>query len=208
MTLLGEHPVEITDQSFESLGLEAAILESVRKVGFVHPTPIQKEVIPQALQGRDLIGLAQTGSGKTAAFVIPIASRLSGGQGLRGLILCPTREIALQTKNFLDLFGRHHHLKTVCLIGGVAMGPQINDLRRRHDIIVATPGRLFDHLERRNVFLDKIEEMVLDEADHMLDLGFLPQIQRIMEWVPPRRHTMMFSATMPPAIERLARQYL
>lgn len=205
---LGEHPVETTEQSFASFGLEAAILASIEKVGFVHPTPIQKEVIPPALAGKDLIGLAQTGSGKTAAFVIPVASRLLHGQGLRGLILCPTREIALQTKSFLDLFGRPHRLTTACLIGGVRMGPQIRDLRARPDLVVATPGRLFDHMERRNVFLDKIEELVLDEADHMLDLGFLPQIQRIMEKIPRRRHTMMFSATMPAPIERLAQQYL
>lgn len=205
---LGAHPVETTAETFASLGLDAAILESVGKVGFVHPTPIQREVIPPALEGRDLIGLAMTGSGKTAAFVIPLASRLMHGRGVRGLILCPTREIALQTKNFIDLFGRPHRLSAVCLIGGVAMGPQIHGLRGNPDIVVATPGRLYDHTERRNVFLDKIEELVLDEADHMLDLGFLPQIRWIMERLPRQRHTMMFSATMPLEIERLARQYL
>ncbi|OGQ21817.1 MAG: hypothetical protein A3I05_04825 [Deltaproteobacteria bacterium RIFCSPLOWO2_02_FULL_44_10] len=205
---LGEHPVETTEQSFESLNLDPKILESIRKVGFAHPTPIQMAVIPSALEGKDIIGLSQTGSGKTAAFVIPIASRLLHGKGLRGLILCPTREIALQTKNFLDLFGKHHRLNTVCLIGGVKMGPQIRDLKKNADLIVATPGRLYDHMERRNVSLDRIEEVVLDEADHMLDLGFLPQIRKIMEKIPKQRHTMMFSATMPPPIEQLARQYL
>jgi len=207
-TLLGEHPVETTAVAFDSLGLEKGILESIERVGFEHPTPIQSQVIPQALKGRDIIGLAQTGSGKTAAFVIPIAQRLMHGKGLRGLIICPTREIALQTKAFLDLFGRHHELATVCVIGGVKMGPQIRDLKKGADIVVATPGRLVDHMQRKNVRLDMIEELVLDEADHMLDLGFLPQLRKIMEKVPAKRHTMMFSATMPSSIEGLARQHL
>lgn len=207
-TNLGSHPVEITEQTFASLGLEPAILATIQKVGFVHPTPIQVAVIPPSLAGRDVIGLAQTGSGKTAAFVIPLASRLLHGQGLRGLILCPTREIALQTKAFLDLFGKPHRLYTTCLIGGVAMGPQIRALQRGSDIIVATPGRLYDHMNRQNVSLDKVQELVLDEADHMLDLGFMPQIRKIVAKIPRERHTTMFSATMPKEIEQLARQYL
>ena len=205
---LGHHPVQITEGSFETLGLSEPILKSVRNVGFKHPTPIQQAVIQPALTGRDIIGLAQTGSGKTAAFCLPIAERLLHGHGLRGLILCPTREIALQTKAFLDLFGKSHNLNTVCIIGGVKMTPQIQDLKARPDIIVATPGRLTDHMERGNVRLDLISELVLDEADHMLDLGFLPQIQRILRTLPRERHTMMFSATMPGAIESLARQFL
>jgi ATP-dependent RNA helicase RhlE len=207
-TLLGQHPVETTARTFDSLGLDGGIMKSIERVGFEHPTPIQSAVIPPALDGKDIIGLAQTGSGKTAAFVIPIASRLQHGKGLRGLIICPTREIALQTKAFLDLFGSHHKLLTVCVIGGVRMGPQIKDLKKGADIVVCTPGRLVDHMQRKNVRLDKIEELVLDEADHMLDLGFLPQLRKIMDKVPERRHTMMFSATMPKSIEHLARQYL
>ena len=178
------------------------------QVGFQQPTPIQQQLIPLALQGRDLIGLAQTGSGKTAAFVLPIAERLQHGKGLRGLILCPTREIALQTKAFLDLFGQHHRLVTACVIGGVSMNPQVRELHAVPDIVVATPGRLQDHLDRGNVRLNQIEELVLDEADHMLDLGFLPQIESIVREIPRRRHTMMFSATMPGTIESLARRYL
>jgi len=205
---LGQHPVQTTSQSFGSLRLSKEILRSVERIGFSNPTPIQSAVIPPALEGKDLIGLAQTGSGKTAAFVIPIASRLLHGEGLRGLIICPTREIALQTKAFLDLFGKHHGLVNVCIIGGVKMGPQIRDLKKGADIVVATPGRLVDHMTRKNVRLDNIEELVLDEADHMLDLGFLPQLNKIMEKIPKKRHTMMFSATMPQAIERLARQHL
>lgn len=206
--LVGQHPVTTTSQSFDTLGLSAPILKYILNVGFKHPTPIQSAVIPVALQGRDIVGLAQTGSGKTAAFVLPIADRLTHGRGLRGLIISPTREIALQTKAFLDLFGKDHHLRTVCLIGGVKMGPQIRDLARSPDIVIATPGRLIDHLKRNNLRIDQVSELVLDEADHMLDLGFLPQIRMILQRVPRQRHTMMFSATMPDAIERLAQNFL
>jgi ATP-dependent RNA helicase RhlE len=204
-----QHPVETTDQSFAALGLSPPILASVARIGFLHPTPIQAAVIPPALMGRDLIGLAETGSGKTAAFCLPIAERLVHGDGgVRGLIVSPTREIALQTRAFLDLFGEEHQLHTVCLIGGVKMGPQVRGLRGHPDIVVATPGRLLDHAERGTVRLDRVDELVLDEADHMLDLGFLPQVQRILEQLPRERHTMMFSATMPPLVERLAQHFL
>ncbi len=203
-----QHPVDNTDQSFADLGLSGPILETVRDVGFEHPTQIQAKVIPVAFEGFDIIGLAETGSGKTAAFSLPLAERLTHGKGTRGLILCPTREIALQTKAFLDIFGRDHELETVAVIGGVKMGPQIDGFRRDADILVATPGRLADHLRRRNVSLDRLEELVLDEADHMLDLGFLPQIKEILEQVPESRRTMMFSATMPPPIERLAQHFM
>lgn len=203
-----QHPVEITDRTFADLGLSSPILKTVKRVGFDHPTPIQAAVVPIALTGKDVIGLAETGSGKTAAFVLPLAERLTHGAGIRGLILCPTREIALQTKAFLDIFGRYHDLDTVAIIGGVKLGPQIDHLRKKPDIIVATPGRLVDHLERRNVRLDKIQALVLDEADHMLDLGFLPQIQAVLSRLPEKRHTMMFSATMPPPIDRLAQLFM
>lgn len=205
---LGQHPVPTTEATFKSLGLSAATLKLIDEIGFKNPTPIQSALIPLALQGKDLIGLAQTGSGKTAAFVLPLAEKLTSGKGLRALVLCPTREIALQTKTFCDLFGRHHHLKTVCVIGGVSMNPQIKALKENPDIVVATPGRLLDHLERNNVSLQHLTDLILDEADHMLDLGFLPQIEKILQRVPRERRTMMFSATMPPAIERLARVYL
>lgn len=194
--------------SFESLGLSKTLLASVRAFGFEKPTPIQQAVIPIALTDRDVIGLAQTGSGKTAAFVIPLAERLTHGKGTRGIILCPTREIALQTKAFIDALGVHHNLRAVCLIGGVKIGPQFDDLKEIPDIIVATPGRLLDHIERGTVFVDHISELVLDEADHMLDLGFMPQIRAILSRLPKKRHSMMFSATMPPPIEDLTRQFL
>ena len=203
-----QHGVELTDTSFEKLGISKPVLATLEELGFERPTPIQAAVIPDALEGVDMIGLAETGSGKTGAFCLPLVEHLTHGRGIRGLILCPTREIALQTKAFLDVFGRDHELESVVVIGGVKMGPQINGLKRKPDIVVATPGRLADHLRRRNLKLDQIEEVVIDEADHMLDLGFLPQIQEILEQAPKDRRTMMFSATMPPPIERLAQRFM
>src|SRR5881392_3324362 len=203
-----QHPVSITDKPFDSLGLSAAVLDIVREIGFEHPTPIQAAVIPVALSGRDLIGLAQTGSGKTAAFALPIAERLTHGRGVRGLILSPTREIALQTQAFCELFGAKHNLATACLIGGVRMRPQTEALQGQPDVIVATPGRLLDHVRQRHVKLDAIEQLVLDKADHMLDLGFLPQVRDILRRLPRERQTMMFSATMPDAIEIIAKEFM
>lgn len=203
-----QHPVDTIDATFSSLGLSSELVSTIEKIGFVHPTPIQAAVIPTALTGTDVIGLAQTGSGKTAAFVLPLAEKLVHGRGVRGLILAPTREIALQTKAFLDLFGRHHDLNTVCLIGGVRMRPQLDGLKQNPDIVVATPGRLLDHVQRRSLSLDHIEMLVLDEADHMLDLGFLPQIRDILRRLPRDRQTMMFSATMPDSIEMIARDFM
>ncbi len=203
-----QHPVPTTATGFGDLGLSAPILAAIREVGFAHPTPIQAAVIPPALEGRDVIALAQTGSGKTAAFVIPLAEKLTHGSGLRALVLSPTREIALQTQAFLELFGKDRDLEAACLIGGVRMQPQLDALKRHPDIVVATPGRLLDHIERGTVRVDAISELVLDEGDHMLDLGFLPQIRKILRRLPAERRTMMFSATMPPAIEELARTML
>ena len=197
-----------TGVSFADLGLTEPIVRSLDSFGFEHPTPIQEQVIPKALAGLDIIGLAQTGSGKTGAFGLPIAEHLIHGKGVRGLILCPTREIALQTQSFLEVVGKDHKLSTVCLIGGVKLGPQIDDLRKHPDIVVATPGRLWDQFQRRNLKLDRIEKLVLDEADHMLDLGFLPQILRVFEAVPEDRQTMMFSATMHSTVENLARRFM
>jgi len=193
---------------FTTFGLSAPILEALKTLNFTHPTPIQAAVIPHALAGRDIIGLAQTGSGKTAAFGLPLAERHQHGQGVRGLILSPTREIAMQTKEFLDVFGRGHHLNTVLLIGGVKIGPQFDALKKDPDLVVATPGRLLDHVERRTISLRGVEDLVLDEADHMLDLGFLPQILRVLELLPSERQTMMFSATMPAQIDRIARRFM
>ena len=203
-----QHPVPTTDQTFNNLGLSPEILATVQQIGFEHPTPIQAAIIPAALAGGDVIGLAQTGSGKTAAFVLPMAEKLTHGRGVRGLILAPTREIALQTKAFLDLFGANHQLNTACVIGGVRMKPQFDSLRQKPDIVVATPGRLLDHVQRRTISLNDIEILVLDEADHMLDLGFLPQMRDILKRLPRERQTMMFSATMPDSIEMIARDFM
>jgi ATP-dependent RNA helicase RhlE len=203
-----QHPVETTDKPFTALGLSPDVLKTVEEIGFVHPTPIQAAVIPTSLTGKDVIGLAQTGSGKTAAFVLPMAEKLEHGRGVRGLIMAPTREIALQTKAFLDLFGRNHNLNTACLIGGVRMKPQLDALREKPDVVVATPGRLLDHVERRTVNLENVEILVLDEADHMLDLGFLPQIRAVLRRLPRERQTLMFSATMPDSIEMIARDFM
>jgi ATP-dependent RNA helicase RhlE len=203
-----QHPVETIDTTFTTLGLSPEVVATVEEIGFVHPTPIQGAVIPTALTGRDVIGLAQTGSGKTAAFVLPMAEKLTHGRGVRGLIMAPTREIALQTKAFLDLFGKNHNLHTACLIGGVRMKPQLDALQDSPDVVVATPGRLLDHVNRRTVNLEKVEMLVLDEADHMLDLGFLPQIREVLRRLPRDRHTMMFSATMPDSIEMIARDFM
>jgi ATP-dependent RNA helicase RhlE len=203
-----QHPVETTKQKFDSLGLSAPILQSVRNLGFEHPTPIQAKVIPVALSGRDLIGLAETGSGKTAAFCLPLAERLNHGSGISALILSPTREIALQTQAFLEIFGEQHQIHTACLIGGVKMGPQVRALGNKPDIVVATPGRLLDHMERGTAKMGRVHYLVLDEADHMLDMGFMPQVLRILQELPKERQTMMFSATMPPPIERMAQQHM
>lgn len=200
--------VVTADQSFADLGLSARLTEALREISFFNPTPIQAEVLPRALEGVDLIGLAQTGSGKTAAFCLPMLECLESGRGTQVLVLCPTREIAMQTKSFLDVLEPSTGFSSVCLIGGVRMDPQITKLRTNPDIIVATPGRLLDHVGRRTAHIDKVRYLVLDEADHMLDLGFLPQILRVLELLPADRQTMMFSATMPAQIDRIARRFM
>jgi hydroxypyruvate reductase len=194
--------------AFAALGLGPVGLRAAARAGYRHPRPIQEEVIPQALTGRDLVGLAETGSGKTAAFCLPLLDRLAGADGTRVVMLSPTREIALQTQRFLESVSSEAGLDSVALVGGLAIAPQIQALRRSPCFVVATPGRLLDHLDRRTFEPSRVEELVLDEADHMLDLGFLPQITAILERLPERRRTMMFSATMPDLIERLSRRFM
>ena len=206
---LPEHPVPESDSDFDELGLAPEIRTAVDEMGLTHPTPIQVEVIPPALEGRDIVGLAETGSGKTAAFALPLVQRLGAPKGWpRALILSPTREITLQTKGFLDYFGASQRLRAVALVGGLNIRHQFDALDKKPDIVVATPGRLLDHVGRGTIRLDRVVELVLDEADHMLDLGFMPQIHKVLRELPEKRHTMMFSATMPPEIERLTRQFL
>jgi ATP-dependent RNA helicase RhlE len=179
-------------------------VDGVKAMGYIEPTPIQLRAIPLVLAGRDVIGSAQTGTGKTAAFGLPILSKL--GQhtpGPRALILEPTRELAAQVETAIHDYARFTNLKTTVVFGGVGYGRQNDELRAGTDIVVATPGRLLDHLERGTVRLDKVQFLVLDEADRMLDMGFLPDVRRILDKCPRQRHTALFSATIPPQIETL-----
>ncbi len=194
--------------SFAKLGLSQAVLQGVEAVGYTQPTPIQAEAIPAVLAGRDVLGTAQTGTGKTAAFILPILDRLQGKHGIRCLILTPTRELAAQIELNTRDYERYTPIKSAVVFGGVSMNPQIEALRRRPQILIATPGRLLDHLNRGNVRLDQVEILVLDEADRMLDMGFLPDIRRILQRLPHQRQNLLFSATMPHPIEALARQTL
>jgi ATP-dependent RNA helicase RhlE len=190
--------------AFTKFGLSPAILQGVRAAGYVTPTPIQLRGIPLVLAGRDMIGSAQTGTGKTAAFALPILSKLGQhAPGPRALVLEPTRELAAQVETAIRDFARFTNLKTTVVYGGVGYGRQLDDLRAGTDVLAATPGRLLDHLERGTVRLDKVQFLVLDEADRMLDMGFLPDVRRIVDRCPRQRHTSLFSATIPPQIETL-----
>jgi ATP-dependent RNA helicase RhlE len=194
---------------FDALGLAPEVLRAVEDAGYTTPTPIQAEAIPLALRGRDLMGLAQTGTGKTAAFTLPIVDRLLGGpRRTRALILAPTRELCLQVEESVRKYAKHAPLDIIPVFGGVPYEPQERALRNGVDVVVATPGRLIDHIEKQNVVFDDLEVLVLDEADRMLDMGFAPQINRIVAELPRYRQTLLFSATMPPEVEALARKYL
>ncbi len=194
---------------FTELGLRPELLRAVDRAGYEIATPIQAQAIPAALEGRDLIACAQTGSGKTAAFLLPILQRLSTGRPTtapRALVVTPTRELAAQIAGATRDYGRHLRLRSTAIFGGVGMKPQERQLREGLDLLVATPGRLLDHLGRAQVRLDRIETLVLDEADRMLDMGFLPAIRRILEALPPNRQNLFFSATMPKEAEALIRR--
>jgi ATP-dependent RNA helicase RhlE len=195
---------------FTALGLSPELVRAVADEGYEHPTPIQTEAIPLALAGRDLIGSAQTGTGKTAAFVLPILQRLHAGTrgALRALILVPTRELAEQVVTSIRAYGRHTHLKGAAVYGGVGMEPQTRALKHGADIVVATPGRLLDHMERGHVNFSKLEVLVLDEADRMLDMGFAPDVRKILNALPDARQTMLFSATISLEVDALARRAL
>ncbi len=199
--------------SFDSLGLAPALLRALADYGYTKPTPIQAAAIPAALEGHDLLAAAQTGTGKTAAFVLPLLQRLStSGQTMtrrpRALILTPTRELAAQVHENLRDYGKHIQVSATTIFGGVSMGPQINALRRGVDVVIATPGRLMDHMQQRTLDLSGVETLILDEADRMLDMGFLPALKRILVALPKKRHTMLFSATFAPAIKALALEFM
>ncbi|MGD2134711.1 MAG: DEAD/DEAH box helicase [Gemmatimonadales bacterium] len=196
--------------AFSSLGLAPELLEALDDEGYQSPTPIQHQAIPLGLKGRDVVGSAQTGTGKTAAFVLPILQRLKDDPngGLRALVLTPTRELAEQVLNSAKAYGRHTKLRFAAVYGGVSMEPQTRAFRTGVDVIVATPGRLLDHMGRGHVNTSKIEVLVLDEADRMLDMGFAPDVRRILDAVPEARQTMLFSATITADVDRLARRAL
>jgi len=200
--------------TFSDLGLSAPILQALHGEGYAAPTPIQAKAIPIALAGRDLLGIAQTGTGKTAAFALPIMQRLATDRrqaprkGCRVLVLTPTRELATQIAQSFRTYGRHLGLTVTVVFGGVGHRPQIQALARGVDVLVATPGRLMDHLAERDITLAGTEILVLDEADRMLDLGFLPPIRRIVSQLPSKRQNLFFSATMPPEIGKLAAELL
>ncbi len=196
--------------NFSNFGLHADLLRGVKEMGFTHPTPIQNDAIPPALEGRDVLACAMTGSGKTAAFLLPILHRLHGKKRgtTRALILTPTRELAAQIDEHLKALAVHTPLSGAAVFGGVGMGPQEHAFRTGVDVLVATPGRLLDHFRFPYAKLAGLEILVLDEADRMLDMGFLPDIRRVLRHLPAHRQTLFFSATMPPPIVALAKEML
>ncbi len=198
--------------TFEDLGLSPKLLGAIKDAGYETPTPIQEGAIPIALSGRDVLGIAQTGTGKTASFTLPMIERLSRGRARarmpRSLILAPTRELAAQVAENVETYAKNHKMTMALLIGGVAFDPQKRILDQGADILIATPGRLLDHFERGGLLLTGVEILVIDEADRMLDMGFIPDIERIMKLLPPRRQTLFFSATMPNEIVRLVNTFM
>jgi ATP-dependent RNA helicase RhlE len=195
---------------FQKFNFHPAIAASIKEAGYTTPTPIQKDAIPTVLLGRDVMGLAQTGTGKTAAFALPILQRLmSGARGrVRALVVAPTRELAEQIHESFTTLGRQTRLKSVTVYGGVNVNPQIQKLKNGVEIVVACPGRLLDHIAQGTIDLSHLEVLVLDEADQMFDMGFLPDIRRILKQIPAKRQTLLFSATMPPDINKLASDIL
>src|SRR6516225_3850388 len=197
---------------FADLGLSPEVLRAVEEVGYVEPTPIQAQAIPYVLMGRDVLGSAQTGTGKTASFTLPMIDILTSGRARvrmpRSLILEPTRELATQVAENFDVYGKYHKLSQALLIGGESFEQQLKKLDRGVDVLIATPGRLLDLFERGKILLSDVKILVIDEADRMLDMGFIPDVERIVGLLPKMRQTLFFSATMPPEIRRLADAFL
>jgi len=197
---------------FSDLSLDPKVLQAIADAGYETPTPIQAQAIPFALEGRDVLGIAQTGTGKTASFTLPMITRLANGRARarmpRSLVLCPTRELAAQVAENFDTYTKYHKLTKALLIGGVSFKEQDLLIDRGVDVLIATPGRLLDHFERGKLLLNGVQIMVVDEADRMLDMGFIPDIERIFTLTPPGRQTLFFSATMAPEIERITKTFL
>ncbi len=193
--------------NFYGLGIAPKILDILERMKFKVPTPVQLKAIPLALEGKDIIGIAQTGTGKTHSFAIPMVQRLVQKKGI-GLVLAPTRELAIQIDEAFQEIARAFSMRTACLIGGAPMPPQVQALRREPHIVIATPGRLIDHMSQWNFLPDSVIMLVLDEADRMLDMGFAPQIEKILRFLPRERQTMLFSATMPKEIMNIAAKYM
>lgn len=198
--------------TFEDLGLSPEILQAVADAGYQTPTPIQEQAIPYVLMGRDVLGCAQTGTGKTASFTLPMIDILSTGRARarmpRSLIITPTRELASQIADNFEVYGKHNKLNMALIIGGVSFDEQISKLDRGVDVLIATPGRLLDHFERGRILLTDIKILVIDEADRMMDMGFMPDVERIVSVLPKIRNTLFFSATIPPEIRRVADKFL
>ncbi|MBI4353345.1 MAG: DEAD/DEAH box helicase [Candidatus Omnitrophica bacterium] len=197
----------MAEQGFFGLGIAPRILDILERIQFKTPTPIQHKAIPVAIEGKDVIGIAQTGTGKTHAFAIPMVQHLAQKEGI-AIVLAPTRELALQINEAVGTLAHPFGLRTACLIGGAPMRPQEDALRRRPQIIVATPGRFIDHMDSRNILLVRVNLLVIDEADRMLDMGFAPQVERILKSLTRERQTMLFSATIPPEIMRMVNTYM
>lgn len=213
MVARSPHPIAKTQNlmTFQSLNLNASLLGMVKRADYTAPTPIQSRTIPHILDGRDIVGCAQTGTGKTAAFVLPIIQMLESNpdkRSIRVLVLAPTRELAAQIDEEFDKFSQRSRLSHAVIFGGVGQQPQVDAIRRGVDILVATPGRLLDLMNQRIVRLKRIEFLVLDEADRMLDMGFIHDVKRIISTLPDKRQTLLFSATMPQAIQDLSRSIL
>src|ERR1700732_161961 len=198
--------------TFDDLGLSDAVRSAVTQSGYTTPPPIQAQAIPHILQRRDVLGIAQTGTGKTAAFTLPMLTMLESGRARarmpRTLILEPTRELAAQVQESFEKYGAGQKLNVALVIGGVSFDDQDTKLTRGVDVLIATPGRLLDHFERGKLLLTGVQIMVVDEADRMLDMGFIPDLERIFNLTPPKKQTLFFSATMPPEITRLTKQFL
>src|SRR6202795_590875 len=197
---------------FNELGLSPELLQAVLDAGYTNPTPIQEQAIPVVATGRDVLGCAQTRTGKTACFALPMIDKLAAGRARarmpRSLIIEPTRELATQVEAAFEVYGKYHRLTTALLIGGESFADQLKKLDRGVDVLIATPGRLLDLYERGKILMSDVRILVIDEADRMLDMGFIPDVEKIVSWLPKLRQTLFFSATMPPEIRRLADAFL